>query len=128
MKKLTLVILSLLVANVVFGANSIWFDDNGTFPTTVQSPRGTAYISVPEGKKIGVSIKGSTFDSGSIDLQEAFINEAGVEEWQSISGKDAITAAEDFQFVAIGNKIRFVVTSVAAAGADVHILVVVQRP
>ena len=126
MKKL-IAIITLLGVTMASGANSIWFDDNGTFPTTAQSPQGKAYIDVPAGAEVAISIKGTTFDSASIDLQEEFINESGVAEWGSVADKNAITAAEDFQFTAIGNKIRFVVTLVAAAGADVHIIYAIKR-
>jgi hypothetical protein len=107
MKKL-IVFLLLCLAGSLQAATSINITANGTYPNP--GPDGVnAYWSLNEGEKYSFSIKGS-FVTASIDIQEAFINEAGVEEWGSIGGKSAVMATEDFSFVAIGNKVRFVVT------------------
>jgi len=113
----------LAVTSIAQAANAFNITDNGTFPVDLFGITTMDYFDVAEGKKYAISIKGSAFDSGSIDVQEAYVDEVtGGEVWGSIAGKSAITVAEDFQFVAIGNKIRFVVTLVAGSAADIDVL------
>lgn len=90
--------------------------DNGTFPTTAQSGTGDAFFKIEPGKNHIVDIFGATFDSGSINVQ--VLAEGS---WHTLATKGAITEAEGFQFVTNGAAVRFVVTSVAAAGADIDI-------
>lgn len=99
----------------LFGANAINITANDTYP----DKGGNDYWSVTEGKKYGFSIKG-TFVTASLDIQEAYVDEAtGGEVWGSIATKSAITAVEDYQFVALGNKVRIVVTLESTDDIDV---------
>lgn len=92
--------------------------DNGTFPTTAQTGTSDAFFPLSPGRTHLVEIYGSTFDSGSIEVE---IRVDGT--WQTLATKGAITEAEGFSFVSRATAIRFVVTSVAAAGADIDIYV-----
>jgi hypothetical protein len=92
--------------------------DNGTFPTTAQTGTSDAFFPTQPGRTNLVEIYGATFDSGSIEVE---VRVDGT--WQTLATKGAITEAEGFQFVSRGTAIRFVVTSVAAAGADIDIYV-----
>jgi len=90
--------------------------DNGTFPTTAQTGTTDAFYRIFPGKRYLVEIIGSAFDSGSIAVQ---LYRGGA--WDVLATKNGITEAEGFEFISSGSRIRFVVTSVAGASADIDI-------
>lgn len=90
--------------------------DNGTYPTTAQTGNSNAFWPIQPARAYLVEIFGATFDSGSIEV-ETYVDGT----WQTLATKGAITEAEGFQFISNGTRIRFVVTSVLAAGADIDI-------
>lgn len=111
------------IAPTVEAANAVRITVNDTIPDVPDTTND--YWNVRSGASYAISIKG-TFDSASLDIQEAYIDAvSGAEVWASIGGKDAVTAAEDFQFVAIGNKVRIVVTS-AGASCDIDVIGPIQ--
>lgn len=121
MKKILSTIVFTLALSIV-GAFGFNITDNGTFPTTAQTPNAVAYIDLTPGKEYVVEIVGATFDSGSIEVE---LYRGGA--WDTLATKDAITAAEGFQLVTGATRVRFVVTSVAGAAADIDIFVTLKK-